>query len=116
MSNILSSIKNHLNNLILRSFLNALGTVVYVSLISLVMSQGNKIFGEKDTAITPIAALTLFVLSAAVTGSLVVGKPLLMYIENQKSEAVKLFIYTLCWLALFTIVLFAVMVLMNNLY
>jgi hypothetical protein len=105
---------NTSNGVIQRSFLNALGTVAYVSLISLVMSQGSKIFGEKDTAVTPIAALTLFVLSAAVTGGLVVGKPLLMYIENQKTEAVKLFIYTLCWLGLFAIILFTVMAITNN--
>jgi SNF family Na+-dependent transporter len=103
-----------MNKLIQRSFLNVLGVVAYVSGVALIMSNGNKIFGEKDTAVTPIAALMLFVLSAAVTGSLVIGKPLLMYLNNQKSEAVKLFIYTLCWLALATIVLFVVMASMNK--
>lgn len=103
-----------MNKLISRSFLNALGTVVYISFVSLVMSQGNKIFGEKDTAITPIAALTLFVLSAAVTGGLVVGKPLLMYLENQKSEAVKLFVYTVCWLGIFTLILFTAMAVIHK--
>ncbi len=114
MSNLPMNTSNGQNKLIQRSFLNAFGTVAYVSLISLVMSQGSKIFGEKDTAVTPIAALSLFVLSAAVTGSLVVGKPLLLYIENQKSDAVKLFIYTLCWLGLFTLSLFIFMAVMNN--
>ncbi|MDB4940449.1 MAG: hypothetical protein JWO40_874 [Candidatus Doudnabacteria bacterium] len=103
-----------MNKLIQRSFLNALGTVAYVSLISIVMSNGNKIFGEKDTAITPIAVLMLFVLSAAITGSLVVGKPLLMYLNNEKNEAIKLFMYTVGWLALATIVLFVVMASMHR--
>jgi hypothetical protein len=103
-----------MNKLIQRSFLNVLGVVAYVTVVALVMSNGNKIFGVKDTAVTPVAALMLFVLSAAVTGSLVVGKPLLMYLNNQKNEAVKLFIYTLCWLALATIILFVVMASMNR--
>jgi hypothetical protein len=103
-----------MNKLIQRSFLNALGTAAYVTAVALIMFNGNKLFGVKDTAVTPIAVLMLLVLSAGVTGSLVLGKPLLMFLNNQKSEAVKLFIYTLCWLALATIILFVVMASMHK--
>lgn len=103
-----------MNKLVQRSFLNALGTVAYVTVVALIMSNGNKIFGVKDTTLTPIAVLMLFVLSAAITASLVAGKPVLMYLNNQKNEAVRLFIYTLCWLALVTVVLFAVMAIMHK--
>ena len=114
MSNLPSPSSNGVNKLIQRSFLNVLGVVAYVCVVALVMANGNRIFGVKDTAVTPIAALMLFVLSAAVTGSLVVGKPLLMYLNNQKNEAVKLFIYTLCWLALATITVFVIMAVMHK--
>ncbi len=69
------------------------------------MQNGERIFGQMNKTTGPIAFLTLFVLSAAVTGGLVLGKPLLMYVNNQKSEAIKLFIYTLCWLALAVVIL-----------
>jgi len=96
-----------MNNLIQRSFLNALGTVAYVSLVTMVMANGERIFNSISKTLGPIAFLTLFVLSASVTGGLVLGKPVLMYVNGQKSDAVKLFIFTLSWLAAALIVLFA---------
>ena len=95
-----------MNKLIQRAFLNALGTTVYVTAIALFLGHASKIFGQKDSPFAPVAALMLLVLSAAVTGSLVVGKPMLMFLNGEKNEAVKLFIYTLCWLALATIIAF----------
>ena len=94
-----------MKKLIQRSFLNALGTIAYVSIVATIMQNGEKIFGSINKTTGPIAFLTLFVLSAAVTGGLVLGKPLLMYLNNQKSEAVRLFLYTLCWLALAIVIL-----------
>jgi hypothetical protein len=95
-----------MNKLIQRSFLNALGTVIYVSLVVAVMFNAEKIFGSEDQNITgPITFLLLFILSATVTSGLVLGKPILMYLENQKIEAVKLLIYTVGWLGLAVLLL-----------
>lgn len=96
-----------MKKLILRGFLNALGTSAYIAVVGTTMQNGEKLFGQINEAVAPIAFLMLFVLSASVTGGLVLGKPMLMYLNNEKSNAVKLFIYTLCWLALGTIILFA---------
>jgi preprotein translocase subunit SecF len=95
-----------MNKLVQRSFLNALGTVVYVSAVAIIMQNGEKIFGGKSSIVGPISFLMLFVLSAAITSSLVLGKPLLMYLNDQKSEAVRLFIYTICWLVIAVVILF----------
>ncbi len=90
-----------MNTLIQRSFINALGTVAYIALVAAIMQNAERFFGQtEDTILAPIVFLTLFVLSAAITGSLVIGKPILMYINNEKSQAVRLFVYTLGWLAL----------------
>lgn len=97
-----------MDKLIQRSFLNALGVTAYVAVIATIMQNGERIFGQVNQTLAPIAFLTLFVLSAAVTGSLVLGKPVLMYLDNQKSEAVKLFLYTLGWLALAVVILLTV--------
>jgi len=96
----------YMNKLIKRSFLNALGTTAYVVVVATFLFNASRIFAPKDTAFAPMAALMLLVLSAAVTGSLVLGKPLLMFLNGQKNEAVRLFIYTVCWLALATIIFF----------
>jgi hypothetical protein len=58
--------------------------------------------------IVPMAMLLLFVCSAAITSFLVFGKPVMLYIDGQKKEAVSLLAYTLGIMALITIVLFIV--------
>ena len=100
-----------MTKLIQRSLLNALGTIAYVSVVATVMQNGEKIFGQVNQSLAPIAFLTLFILSAAVTGGLVLGKPVLMYLDSQKSEAIKLFLYTLYWLALAVVILLTASVL-----
>ncbi len=99
-----------MKKLVQRSLINALGTIAYVSVVATIMQNGEKIFGNMNQTIGPIAFLTLFILSAAVSGGLVLGKPVLMYLNNEKSEAIKLFIYTLAWLALAVIILLIVSV------
>jgi hypothetical protein len=96
-----------MNNLVQRSFLNALGTVAYVTVVGLFMQNAQKLFGKTDKVTTPILVLTLFVVSASITSSLVLGKPILMYLDGQKNEAIRLFIYTICWLVLFVLILVA---------
>src|SRR6185295_17393679 len=93
-----------MNKLMQRGFLNALGTVAYVTLVATIMHSAQKIFRPEDTVFAPMAVLTLFVLSAAVTGGLVLGKPTLMYLNDQKKDAIKLFLYTIGWLAVATVI------------
>ncbi len=97
-----------MNKLVQRSLLNALGTIAYVSVVATIMQNGERIFGNINQTLAPIAFLTLFVLSAGVTGGLVLGKPVLMYLDNQKKEAIKLFLYTLGWLAAAVVILLIV--------
>lgn len=69
-----------------------------------------KIFGEKpDTIMAPVLVLLLLVLSAAISGGLVLGKPAMLYLEGQKKEAVKQFIFTLGWLLVFLVIALVVM-------
>jgi len=92
------------------SFLNAVGVAVYVIGISFILRNGNQIFGKMDNFLAPVAFLLLFVLSAAITGMLVLGKPLLLYFENRKSEAIKMFFYTIGWLFLITLIILIVQI------
>jgi len=89
--------------LLAHSFGHALLVVAYTSGVAWIMFNGQKLFAQKDTIFTPIALLMLFVVSATIVGSLVLGRPVLLYLDGKKSDALKMFAYTLGWLFLATI-------------
>ncbi len=95
-------------------FLSAAGVFIYVSVIALFMFNAEDIFGEEDTFIIPVFMLLLFVVSASITGLLVLGKPVLLYLDGHKKDALMLFFATLSWLISFLIVIVAT--LLFNLY
>ncbi|MDQ7814676.1 MAG: hypothetical protein RDU25_02665 [Patescibacteria group bacterium] len=96
--------------------LNASATALYVACVAMFMSYTSVIFGgvEEKTPLIPFAMLLLFVLSAGVTGSLVVGRPILWYLDGKKKEAVSLFIITLGLLFLITCFAFATLALFGR--
>ena len=77
---------------------------LYIVLVATFFYFANSIFGQEDTFVTPVAFLLLFVLSAAIMGALVLGRPVLMYLDNQKKDAIKLFGLTLAWLFIYMII------------
>lgn len=88
------------------SFLLALGEIIYISLVALFFTGLARVFGGQSDPPEPfgfIIFLTLFVISAAVSGALILGKPILMYLEGQKKEGLKLFFATIGWLIIFVI-------------
>lgn len=83
------------NYLITRAIIDALGTAVYVFLVSQIMTRGEQLFGKvENNPLAPMVFLLMFVFSALVTGYLVLGKPIMMYLDGQKKEAVRLLFYT----------------------
>jgi membrane protease YdiL (CAAX protease family) len=82
------------------ALLNAVGVVVYVMLIGWVMTNMERIAGPMEEFWGPVAFLLLFVLSAAIVGALVLGKPALLYLDGEKKEALRTFFYTLGFLLL----------------
>lgn len=94
-------------NLKIRSLYNALGATIYITVVALLLQNASKWFGNKpDTIMAPIAFLMVFVLSATIVGALVIGKPVIMYLNDRKPEAIKLFLYTVGWMALATVIVF----------
>ena len=79
---------------------NAVGVVAYVMLIGWVMTNMERISGPMETFWGPVVFLLLFVLSAAIVGALVLGKPALLYLDGEKKEALRTFFYTLGFLLL----------------
>ena len=90
-----------------RSFLNSLSAAVYIAAVSVFVFNAGKFFGGKpDTFLAPLSMLLLFVLSAAVVGWLILGKPILLYLDGDKKGGVEMFFQSLAWLFGFTILAF----------
>ena len=88
---------------ILKSFLNALGTFAYVFAVAWSLFNGKGIFGEEESFLIPVFMLLLFVISASITGLLVLGKPIHLYMNNMKREAFTMLFATLGWLIVFAL-------------
>ncbi|MEI6596790.1 MAG: hypothetical protein WCL13_01080 [bacterium] len=88
------------------SALHSLGVLAYVSLVVLFMSNTKNIFGEGDNPMIGVVMLLILILSASITGSLVLGKPILLYLDGKKAESVKLLFFTI--ICLFILLLLAI--------
>ncbi len=77
--------------------INALATYLYVALLVSGIFYVPKLLGtpEPTPVLVPIAMLLLFIFSAALTGSLVFGRPVLWYMDGRKKEAIHLLVWTL---------------------
>jgi hypothetical protein len=91
----------------------ALGEAAYIALIASFMQYANQFFGPELKILGTVAFLMLFVLSAAISGALILGKPILLYLDNNKKEAVQLFGITLGWIFIFLIVLLGILIIFN---
>lgn len=98
-------------NIILTSLANAVGVAAYVAVVSYAMRNGERIFGQINNFLGPIAFLLMFVLSAAITGALVLGRPAMLFLDGQKKEAIKLFIYSIGWLFGIIVIIFVAQIL-----
>jgi mannose/fructose/N-acetylgalactosamine-specific phosphotransferase system component IIC len=78
--------------------------------VSLLSFLRNFAPGLEDKTAIPIAMLLLLVCSAAITGFLVFGKPVMLYIDGNKKEAISLLGYTLGILVIITIIAFVFLV------
>jgi len=91
-----------------QSFLHALATLVYITFVSTLMQNGERLLGKTDNFFSPIIFLLLFTLSAIIVSALIVGKPIMLYLDGKKKEAVGFFLHTVGWMAGFTVVVLVV--------
>lgn len=91
---------------------NALATALYVGVVASLMFYVPKSFESgTPTVLVPIVMLCLFVFSAALTGFLIFGRPILWYLDGKKKEAVSLLAYTLSIFLIITIASFGTLLL-----
>lgn len=86
-------------------FINALLAVGYITAVASFMFFAPKFEDAKLGVLVPMAVLSLFVLSAAVMGSIFFYHPVVLFLDGKRQEAVRLFGKTLGIFALITIAL-----------
>ena len=101
-----------MTNIIKRAFINSFGTAVYIILVATFIFSLQNLSIKEEKVIIPIGMLLLFVFSAAITGFLVFGKPIMLYIDGKKKEAVSLLGYTLAILFLITVLVFILLIIL----
>ncbi|MCX6794623.1 MAG: hypothetical protein NTY31_01295 [Candidatus Falkowbacteria bacterium] len=99
------------SKLIGAAILNSLGVTIYVFLVAQIMNNGEKIFGKMAGPFAPVAFLLLFVFSALMTGGLILGRPIILFLDGQKKEGLKLLFYTGACLLILLILAFLTMLL-----
>lgn len=97
-----------------KSFLHAIGTFAYIALIAYFLFNGQHWLGSKpDNFFMPVLMLLLLVVSATITGLLVLGRPLQLYLDNHKKEGITMLFSTLGWLFIFAVIVLLVLIKFN---
>ena len=94
--------------IIQNALINSGATAFYIiGVVSLIYYVPKMLGLDKvpDNFLMPVVMLLLFVISAAITGSLVFGRPILWYLDGKKREAVMLLCWTLVFLIITTVFL-----------
>ncbi len=93
---------------LLHALLDALITAVYIVGVSFFIFNLEEIFSliEGDSVFAPMVMLLTFVVSAAITGFSVFGKPIMWYLDGKKKEALSLLVWTLGFLLVTTLLIF----------
>ncbi|MBI1777313.1 MAG: hypothetical protein HYR63_18405 [Proteobacteria bacterium] len=91
------------------ALLNALGTALTVAVIATVLFYTGQT-RRGPSPLVPIAILMVGVFSAALTGTLIFGRPMLWYLEGKKREALALLAYTLAFLFVLAAIALAALV------
>lgn len=93
------------------AWLDALGTGVYVVLVaSFIYFMGENSSVADKSVFIPIAMLMLLVLSVAIVGSLIFGRPVMWYADGKKKDALKLLFWTLGIFLVVTLIVFVLLV------
>ena len=86
-------------------FLQALGLSFYCALVGLIFWKGNSWFGNMNNLTGPSIVLSLFVVSALICALIALGYPFIIFWDKKNTkQALKLVIYTACWLILFVVI------------
>lgn len=93
------------------AWLDALGTAGYIVLVAnFIYFMGERFPSDNKSVFIPIAMLMLLVLSVAIVGSLIFGRPAMWYVDGKKKDALKLLFWTLGIFLVFTVLVLVLLV------
>jgi len=93
-------------NRIFRGLPCALATAIYVGGVAFLLSNIEAIFTDISSPVFPITfMLLLFITSATITSSFVIGTPLHLYFSGKSKEGFLLLFSTVGWLILIILVI-----------
>lgn len=95
-----------------QGFVSAVCEVLYVALVTFIMNNAQELVSDKP-ALGPVLFLTLLVTSVAVSGALIFGRSVMLYLDGKKKQSIEVFGYTIGSLAIIIIVLFFAIYLMQ---
>jgi len=98
------------NKIIPIALIHALAVFLYTLLVSWVMMNGDTWFGQMDGMVGPSLMLLLLIISATITGFLVLGRPIMLYLDKQKKDAIKFLGCTVGWLVLIVLLVMGALV------
>jgi hypothetical protein len=87
--------------------INALSAALYIAVVACFMYYAPAFLGEVESAVAPIAMLSLFVFSAAAMSYIFFYQPVVLIIEGDKKAGLTLFLHTLAAFAVCTVALVA---------
>lgn len=94
--------------------LNALLASVYIGLVVGLVMLGSRFAGDPDNILMPMSMLSLLVLSVAAMAYLFFYRPVLMLLDGNRADAIQLFLWTVAWFAVFTVLVFAASVIIST--
>lgn len=88
-------------------FFQATGLLVYIFLIAEFFRLAPILFGGTIFVafVSIILFLLLFVISALISGALILGYPVVLFFEGKKIEAIKTILWSLVWLFILFIII-----------
>jgi hypothetical protein len=97
------------SKIIFYSIINSLGVLAYIFLLVSFMNNAKNFFEKPPEILIGATMLLLLVLSASITGLLVLGRPIHLYFNGFKKEALTLLFYTLACLFVFVMVILIIL-------
>jgi len=101
------------SKIIFYSIANSLGVLAYIFLLVSFLNNAENFFNKPPEILIGTVMLLTFVLSASVTGLLVLGRPIHLYFNGLKKEALTLLFYTLACLFAFLVVILIILAILK---
>ena len=89
-------------------FIQASGLFLYIFLVTSFMNGITPLFQKADSALAPLVFIMLFVISAVISASMVLGRAGYLFWEKRYAEAFGLLKWTISWSILYFV--FAILI------